>query len=156
MEIVGVIILVVLAVPVGLLWALYRVSKLESALGELKQEILLLRRQAARRQAAEGGQDAASTCRSSRCPSCRARPTTALIGWGMDRYVGPPRGLTGLETSDDIQASLPTYVERLAHAQLASAEEWAGPTTPVEGGHSDESVDATPWACRTPPASALS
>lgn len=35
------------------------------------------------------------------------------IGWGMDRYVDPPKGLTGLETSDEIEASLPVYMPYL-------------------------------------------
>ncbi len=35
------------------------------------------------------------------------------IGWGMDRHVDPPVGLTGLETSDDIEASLPVYMPYL-------------------------------------------
>ncbi len=56
LEIIGIVVLIVLAVPVGLVWALVRIGKLESAISALHQEIAALkRREATQATRAEAG-----------------------------------------------------------------------------------------------------
>ncbi|MDX1492553.1 MAG: DUF2339 domain-containing protein [Longimicrobiales bacterium] len=74
MEIIGVVVLVVLAIPVGLVYALYQIGKLQGAQEELRREIAALRRDAFTRPAEARDEGRGAGAASAAEPPSRERP----------------------------------------------------------------------------------
>ncbi|NNL31499.1 MAG: DUF2339 domain-containing protein, partial [Gemmatimonadetes bacterium] len=128
LEIIGIVVLVVLAVPVGLVWALVRIGKLENSISGLHQEIAALKRREARRaaRAAPGAE--------SEAPADRASSAESTAADTPPPGTAPPPGTTPQPGPEAPPAGPPPYTGPATPPPLPGQEPVGAETGPRSKG----------------------